>query len=210
MRRAFTLVELLVAIGIISVLIGILFPVLGKVRQQAASTKCANNLRQLAAGWTLYADANQGISCPGRLPRFPRAVYGIDGDDQYRPRWYELLGASVKKYATKSPKPIEDDSWTIESELFLCPTVPEWRNSRNYAYGYNYQFLGNARPRSDGRWINYPVRASSIKGGETVLALIVWGPPPANRRCGGPVITRMEPAIPMRRATKGGRWTRRG
>jgi prepilin-type processing-associated H-X9-DG protein/prepilin-type N-terminal cleavage/methylation domain-containing protein len=185
MRRAFTLVELLVVIGIISVLMGILLPVLGKVRQQSAGTKCANNLRQLATGWTLYADVNQGISCPGRLPRFPISVYGMGDDEQYRPRWYELLGAVVKKYAAQFPKPIEDDSWTIQNELFLCPTTPEWRNSRNYAYGYNYQFLGNARPRPDGRWISYPVRASSIKAAETVMAMDSLGTAagkPASRR----------------------------
>jgi hypothetical protein len=65
----------------------------------------------------------------------------MDSGTQYRPRWYELLGDVVKQYACANPKAIENDNWTIENPLFLCPSEPEWVNSRNYPYGYNHQFL---------------------------------------------------------------------
>jgi prepilin-type N-terminal cleavage/methylation domain-containing protein/prepilin-type processing-associated H-X9-DG protein len=62
-RGGFTLVELLVVIGIIAVLIAILLPVLGRARDQANRTACMSNLRQLALGFMLYASDNKD-KCP--------------------------------------------------------------------------------------------------------------------------------------------------
>ncbi len=56
--RGFTLVELLVVIGIIAVLLGILVPVVGRVRASGLDTKCRANLRTLSQGVLLYADQN--------------------------------------------------------------------------------------------------------------------------------------------------------
>lgn len=172
-RSAFTLVELLVVIGVIGVLVAILLPALAGARRSAQATQCASNLRQLGQGWMLYASDAGGFACPMRMPTFGSPVEDLgNGTSQYRPRWFDLIGVRLKmKPYEKSPQSASDENLPVTNPMFLCPAVPDWTNGRNYAYGYNFQFLGNPREKSAGRYINFPVRAARIKAAATIAVV---------------------------------------
>ena len=76
----FTLVELLVVIGIISVLISILLPSLNRARGAAQKIACQSNLRQMGLATTFYTSENKGY--------FPMPDYGGIPDTSSQPNGY--------------------------------------------------------------------------------------------------------------------------
>jgi len=79
--RGFTLVELLVVIGIIALLVAILLPVLGSARRAAMTIKCASNLRQCALALKLYEVTYKGYGVPLRCGGGGAAINGGEASE---------------------------------------------------------------------------------------------------------------------------------
>jgi len=73
-HNAFTLVELLVVVGIIGALVAILLPALGAARRQARSVACTSNLHQLGVAFTMYRMENHG-RCFRYVDQSPRELW---------------------------------------------------------------------------------------------------------------------------------------
>jgi prepilin-type processing-associated H-X9-DG protein/prepilin-type N-terminal cleavage/methylation domain-containing protein len=134
----FTLVELLVVIGIIGILAAILFPVLGTARASADQAKCTSNLRQLQCANVLYA------SDKGYYVAAAEDIYG--GDTTNLKRWHGVRTTKSEAFdGSKSPiLPYLGGS----KEIRTCPAFRQYySDSTDIAFekgcgGYGYNDLG--------------------------------------------------------------------
>lgn len=146
MRRAFSLIELLVAIAVIAILLSLLLPALKTVRNHAAGLKCQANLKQIGAAWQLYINdfrifplpRSQDFvkwSPPGlkELPGSPRGLFTSVIWSFGGAHWYGGVGPADDENNLRTPLAIFDplrpinpyiaSSRAIQGKVttFLCP-----------------------------------------------------------------------------------------
>lgn len=112
--RGFSLVELLVVLGIVALLISLLLPALVRAQRQAQTVQCADNLRQVGLALQMYTGANRGsLPAWSGWHTWPAGL----GDDTAGPAWTIELIPYIG---------------TPDSHVYNCPAFPSRVKCRNY------------------------------------------------------------------------------
>jgi prepilin-type processing-associated H-X9-DG protein len=179
---AFTLVELLVVVGIIAVLIGILLPALSRARETAKTAQCLSNLRQIGQAFQMYANDSRGWLVP--------AYIEPAGSGNGRENWCTIL-VNGRYLPAPKQQDIPFHSQTSGGDsVFRCPNGINdkhdsktsgfnsffWRRKSASTgvqidtwYGANGQDYDAGSPNNNKRWPMRSLKVVSGSGGNALM-----------------------------------------
>lgn len=158
-RAAFTLVELLVAAGIILALVGLVLPLFSRIRQESLRVVCLGNLRQLVSAANEYVARNDGW--------YPEAYYSAsDGTNAYSVCW-DLT--TITNSSTLVSRVVPGLLWggRTDERIQQCPSYDgpaDWNIDPYTGYNYNTSYIGHGQLES----IPAPIQARQVHNGARV------------------------------------------
>jgi prepilin-type N-terminal cleavage/methylation domain-containing protein len=149
--KAFSLIELLVVIGIIAILAALLLPVLNRAKTKARNIACVNQLKQLGVAARLYAEDNGS-----RLPAAELLPSNPTDPQHPLPRISDVLAPYVSKVVNTN----------TSAPVFKCPSDNDWFYE---AEGSSYQWNAGMNGHRIDFGENNQFRAVIISNGVTIL-----------------------------------------
>ena len=180
-RRGFTLVEILVVIGVIALLAGIAFPVFSRARENGRRTSCASNLKQLGLAFQQYAQDNNG--------RYPRAAnyqawesgraYWVTGTRMASPNGGLALDGGEFTYQDGRSSRVEDGAlfpFVKEANVYRCPSIENGDKKRlTYSMNCAISMINQVRVRTPSEIVLLVDESKSLNDGYFWSAIGIGG-----------------------------------
>jgi prepilin-type N-terminal cleavage/methylation domain-containing protein/prepilin-type processing-associated H-X9-DG protein len=186
MRRAFTLIEIIVVIAIIGVLLGLLLPAVQRVREMATITQCQNNLRNLGLSCIQFHDT---YNCFPRNTVRPWGTTAVNGEPAgnmsvWRAGTFESWLRQILPYFDDPNRRVQDSVI-----LFVCPADPRGPDYNVPGYGFTWYVGVYSNPAYQNNGIiiddsviraRTTIAVRNVTDGMSNTIMIAERPPPAD------------------------------